>query len=424
MPGKIYLLGVNHTCASIELREKLAFRESHFAFANSGIFSHRTDELVLLSTCNRVEIVAYSKAPEITKRIIRAWSSVCGAPEEVIERNIYFKEEEEAVEHLFNTASSLDSMVLGEAQILGQIKEAYGRAVREGTSKTILNKLFHRAFFTAKEVRTKTRIGQSPISVSHVAIDAAKRIMGNFSGKTALIVGAGEMASLAARYLKSEGCSGFVHVNRTEEKAKEMAENTGGEALSLSSLETALEKADLVLCSSSAPGCLLYPEMFSRNRKKEILCIDIAMPRDIAPEVRKLPGITVMDLDDIQAEINKNKQKRAAETEKALNITRQQTVWFMGWKKSLLLQPTIVDLFEHTQKLANDELQKTLRKIGPVDGETEEALRLMLNSVLKKINHGPVSFIKSLQRQHGDVSRQISLLRSFFNLDEDKWKKK
>ncbi len=416
--GSIYLLGVNHACASIELREKLAFRESNFAFANFGIFSDRTDELALLSTCNRVEVLAYSKNPEITKKILRAWSSLCGAPEEIIEQNAYCKEEKEAVEHLFNTASSLGSMVLGEAQILGQMKEAYRRAVREGTSKTILNKLFHRAFFTAKEVRTKTRIGQSSVSVSHVAVDAAKRIMGNFSGKTALIVGAGEMACLAATYLKSEGCSGFVHVNRTEEKAQEMAAETGGETLPLSNLGEALGKADLVVCSSSAPSCLLYPEMFPRNRKKQILCIDIAMPRDIAPEVRGLPGITVMDLDDIQAEVDKNKQKRASEIEKALAITRQQALRFMGWKNSLLLQPTIVDLFEHTQKLANDELKKTLRKIGPVDAETEEALRLMLSSVLKKINHAPVSFIKSLQKQHGDVSGQISLLRSFFNLDE------
>jgi len=321
---------------------------------------------------------------------------------------------------VFMVASSLDSMIVGESQILGQLKGAFKLAVHEGTSKVVLNKLFHRAFFTAKEIRTKTKIGHSPVSVSHAAVEVAKRMLGTFSGKRVLLVGAGEMARQAVRHLKHEGCADFIYANRTPTNALPLVEESKGEVVSLSSLATTLASADLLICSSAAPKYLITPDFFSGRFQTELLCIDISMPRNIDPAVKSIANITLMDLDDIQLEIDKSKKKRSGEAGKAIKIIKRETTRFSDWRKSLSLKPTIADLFAQTQKIADDELKKTLRKIGPVDDETEEALRAMMGSVLKKINHRPVSFIKSLQKQHGDVSRQISLLRSFFNLDGEK----
>lgn len=418
--GKIYVLGLNHTCANLELREKLALQSETSLFMQAGFKLDKKAELVIISTCNRVEIVAYSADNDAPAKIIEIWAQLSGQPEDLIRQHIYIKEDKVAILHVFLVACSLDSMLLGESQILGQVKQAFAQAVKDGASKTILNKLFHRAFFTAKEVRTKTKIGCSSTSISHTVIDMAKNILAGFSGKKALIVGAGQMARLAALRLNESGCSELFFANRTEANARKLSIQIGGRAVKFNEIAKELETVDLLVSSCAGANYLITPSMFKNRKSTQLLAIDIGMPRNIDPEVGDIFGIRLLNLDDIQSEISNNKQKRTLEAEKALAILECQVNSFVEWKKALALKPTIADLFRHTEAIAQAEFKKTIRKIGPLDPEIEESMSAMLSSVLKKINHEPVTYIKRLHRQHGDVSRQIAMLRSFFNLDSKK----
>ena len=449
MTQNIFLAGINHNSASQDLREKFALPLGVKELLVAAKKTLGASEMALISTCNRQEIILVcepnsilSKAKDCAlEHIVAFWAQAIGQNKDELKKYAYCYNDKAAVNHLFQVAASLDSMLQGEPQILGQVKKAYAHAVKEGTSKVILNKLFHKSFYTAKRVFSHTQIGVSPVSVVFAALDLLKskltllnpssREHELLQDKKILILGAGETAELACKYLQDAGAKNIIIANRTLANAQKLVNQLAmhpgqcaGQACTLGEVEQVLPSVDIVLGTATLNKPLISTHMLfnalSFCNNLPFFIIDIALPRNIDPCLRGLAGVEFYDLDDLQELVEKSKQNRQEEARKALPIIEQEVDSFMLWLNSLALEPTIVDLLKRTQAIADAELAKTLKKIGPLDVQTVNALEAMLNAVVKKINHEPITFIKRVQQKHGNISRYIDILRSFFALDEKK----
>lgn len=425
MNKQIILIGLNHRTAGVDVREKFALTDiEHF---EKGLMANcPVHECMALSTCNRVEIIAVSKNVsdrEALDSLIQYWASACGGSAELLVENIYQYANMDAVRHLFTVACSLDSMVMGEPQILGQLKDAYRKAVDEGTAKTIINRLLHKSFSVAKRVRTETAIASSAVSISFAAVELAKKIFGNLEGKRAMMVGAGEMAELAVTHLLQNGVKDIIIANRTLSRAKELAESLGGEPIQIERMPERLPEVDIVISSTGSPVAVIkardVKDVLKKRKHKPMFFIDIAVPRDIDPDVNQLDNIYLYDIDDLKEVVEDNMAQRQEEATKARAVVDLETDTFSNWLKSLELQPTIVDLVDKTEEVALRELNKTLKKIGPVDAKTRKSLETLVLSVGRKSMHEPICFLKRRTQEEGSAERFIDLARRMFNLDDE-----
>ena len=423
MTHTIHLVGLNHRTADVDVREK-------YALTNVEDLEHRllcgpVREVLALSTCNRVEILAVTDpAPDAGEQLLTAWAGFCGQPVAGLAGHVYVHQGDKAVEHLFRVAGSLDSMVLGEPQILGQLKDSYRRAVESGTARVVVNRLLHKAFFVAKRIRSETGVASSAVSISYAAVELAKKIFGEMEDKTAMLVGAGEMAELAAVHLLNSGVERLVVVNRTLTRAEELAAQIGGEAAPLSELHTRLPEVDIVISSTGAPETVIRARdmhgVLKKRRHKPMFFIDIAVPRDIDPDVNQLDNVYLYDIDDLKDVVEENLAQRRDEALKAENIVAEEVAAFGHWLAGLALQPTIVELLRTGECVAERELQRTLRRLGPdVDDETRKALQTLVYSLTHKLYREPIVFLKRRTQEEGNAERFIHTVRRIFNLDRE-----
>ncbi len=417
----IVVVGLSHKTASVDIREKVAFAPTQMEKPLRTLLAlEDIAEAVIVSTCNRVEI--YISTRDIAggmARVKRFLADYHGIAPETLEPHLYAHHGEAAIRHVFRVASSLDSMVVGEPQILGQIKTAYGHAAEFKTSGIILNRFLHKAFSVAKRVRTETKIASSAVSVSFAAVELARKIFGDLSDKTVMLIGAGEMCELAAKHFLNNGVRGVMVTNRTYERAVKLAEEFEGKPVQFEDLFDQLHKADIVLSSTGATQFIIKPrdveEVIRRRKLKPMFFIDIAVPRDIDPKVNNVENVYLYDMDDLQGVVASNLQQRAEEAKKAEAIIDEEIGQFHKWLSNLEVTPTIVALrskFEETRKA---ELEKTLASWKDIPPDGAKRLDALTAAIINKLLHPPTATLKRAG-QGGRTDLYVDALRTLFEL--------
>ena len=417
----IVLLGINHKTAPVELRECIAFSGDESLTALQTL--HRRPniyEVLLFSTCNRVELLLVtdnkSRTISVTKDFIAEFNKI---PLEQFNDALYIHEGDEAVRHIFRVASSLDSMVVGEPQILGQIKDAYRMSTEIKSSGVILNRLLHRTFFVAKRIRTETGIGDRAVSISYAAVELGRKIFGKLAGKSVLLVGAGEMAELAVEHLIRNQASDIYVANRTFENGVELAKKFNGKAIRFEEIPGFLELTDIIISSTGSPDFVITRDqvknVIRKRRSRPIFFIDIAVPRDIDPRVNRLTNSYVYDIDDLQGVIEDNIEDRQREAIKGERIVDEAVISFRQWYDSLEVVPTIIALRNKMESIAEGEIQKTLQS-HRIPAESASAIQKMADSLIKKILHDPTIFLKK-NGMVEDKSLYIDTIRKLFKLE-------
>ena len=423
MNTDLYLIGLNYKTAPVEVRERFALTDP--AVLEKGVMdlTGNIRECMILSTCNRVELLAVGQG-NVQESLLDSWARARGESMDILQPYTYSYSGDKAVRHLFTVASSLDSMVLGEPQILGQLKDAYRDALERRQAKGILNRLLHKAFSVAKRVRTETAIASSAVSISYAAVELAKRIFDDMGKTHAMLIGAGEMAELAATHLVNAGIGSVRVSNRTYERAVQLARQYGGEAVPFADLLEHLVEVDIIISSTGAHEPIIWAkdmrDVLRKRKNKPMFFIDIAVPRDIDPGVNELDNIYLYDIDDLKEVIEENLASRREEALRGHDIVDEETKIFCSWMKSLKLQPTIVDIIQRGEYIAQTELERTMKKLSPMPDSTQRILSAMLSSVVKKLNHEPIMFLKRRFAEEEDLSVQyIAMVRRMFNLDND-----
>ncbi|OGP97753.1 MAG: glutamyl-tRNA reductase, partial [Deltaproteobacteria bacterium RBG_19FT_COMBO_52_11] len=390
---EIVLIGLSHKTAPVEIREKLCVPQGNVqeVLGRLAVFPGFREGLIL-STCNRLEVLAVEEwGEEGNARVQDLLAKMGGMGQEELRPYLYNRKGEEAVRHLFRVASSLDSMVLGEPQILGQVKEAYSQAVKNKLSGPILNKLFHRSFSVAKRVRTETKIASQAVSVSFAAVELARKILGNLDDKRALLVGAGEMSELAARHLISQGVREILVTNRTFSRAAELALEYKGKAVPFEDFPRQLKEVDIILSSTGSTHYIIRKEQLTeviRARKnRPMFFIDIAVPRDVDPKINEIDNVYVYDIDDLQGIVESNKGERKKEGEKAEAIVDQGVQAFNRWLSSLDVVPTILALRKRLEEIRQREVNKALSLLKNTSEEEQRILDDLTQSILNKVLH-------------------------------------
>jgi glutamyl-tRNA reductase len=421
--GKIVLLGLNHQTAPVELRECIAIPKNDTADALLALIRHEAiDEVVVLSTCNRVEVLMVTEnaaaAVDAATNFIAEFNRI---PRARFENSLYAREGSDAVKHLFKVAASLDSMILGEPQILGQIKEAYNTATQHKTTGVILNRLMHRAFFVAKKIRSETGIGDRAVSVSYAAIELGKKIFDTLEGRKALLVGAGEMAELAVEHLIRHKAGKLYVANRTFERAVKLATQFNGQPIQLEELSDILHDVDIIISSTGSSGYVIRPKQVKQimhsRKNRPLFFIDIAVPRDIDPAINRLNNVYVYDIDDLQGVIEENIEDRKKEAVKGERLIDEAVIRFRNWYDNLQIVPTIVDLRKKFDSIAAAELEKTVPALGTLSDKEREALNKMIASMINKMMHDPTQLLKS-EGKHINKSIYLDITRRLFKLDE------
>ena len=420
---KLLLTGVSHKTAPVEVRECLAFHEETLAAALKDLQARPgVTEAVILSTCNRVEITVTTEDdadPQVTVDSFLADHKPVSA--ETIAPHLYRYDGREAIHHLFRVASSLDSMVVGEPQILGQLKAAYTAAKDAGSVCGWLDGLMTRAFGVAKRVRSETGIGQMAVSVSYAAVELARKIFGSLSGRTIMIVGAGKMSELAARHLRRSGASHVFVTNRTYERAVEMAKLFQGTPVEYQRFIGMLPEVDILIASSGAPHYILHKEEMQRviaaRRNKPAFLIDIAVPRNIDPAVNDLDNVFLYDIDDLEEVVSANKRERMKEADRAEALVLDEVERMMARLKVVEITPTIIGLQEQLEQIRAAEIDKVRRRYGPFTPQQEEALEAATRAIVNKVAHGPISELR-VQAAKPDGAHAVALIKKVFHLQD------
>ncbi|MGB5194888.1 MAG: glutamyl-tRNA reductase [Polyangiales bacterium] len=414
------VVGLSHRTAPVEVRERLAVaptdlqRELREIATDSGL-----EEVVLISTCNRVELYATSANPleaarDAKQTLTKRLGDAAGEGVLYQERGI------DAVRHVFRVASSLDSLVVGEPQILGQVKDAFDAAKEAGTIGTLLGRCFTQAFATAKRVRNETGIAEGTVSVSSIACELAKKIFGNLEGRQTLLLGAGEMGESAARSLRQTGTNLHI-INRSEERAQMLAIACDGRAVPYERLATELSDADVVIASTASPQFILTPQLMKSvvrtRRHRPLFIIDIAVPRDVDPRVGNMDNVFVYDVDDLQQVAEENLAVRAREAALAERIIEDEVESFLSWRRSLELAPTIVALRKRFGQVAEEELRRALPRLGGLGESDRAVLEAMSRSLVNKLLHQPMTELKAGAGEP-DGALLIDAVRRLFALSE------
>jgi glutamyl-tRNA reductase len=418
------LIGVNHKSCPVEVRERLAIPESKLPDCCRDLSAHPgIEEAMILSTCNRVEMITHTMNGSADLRGFLHDHFHLTAAE--LDSHLYEFREKEAVRHVFRVASSLDSMVVGEAQILGQVKEAYATARAIGSVRGQLDQLFNRAFAVAKRVRTETAVGSSSVSIASVAVELAKKIFGSLQGKNVFIVGAGKMSELAARHLIAHGCESIFVSNRTYDRAVGLAHRFNGQAIKFDDLYDNCDKADIVITSTGSPQAIFRREhgeqFLSRRKNKPMFFIDIAVPRDVSPEMAKLDGIFAYDIDDLQQAVSSHVADRRKEAELAEAIIASEVEKFESRFEDRLhtldVVPTIVSLQDHLETIRQAEIERVRSRMGPLTPEQEMAVEALTRGIINKVMHTPITTLKTAARG-AEATTVIDVVRRLFNLHD------
>jgi len=419
----IVLVGLNHKTAPLAVREKLfaGCREEANLLADL-LMIDGVREILHLSTCNRVELVASVDEIPATIHALKSFlTRYGGLTDDEAVCCLYAYQDEEAIKHLFRVTSSLDSLVMGEAQILGQVKEAYRLALTQNATGIALNRLMHRAFRTAKRVRTETGIAANPVSVSFAAVELAKKIFGTLSGKKTLVIGAGEMAELTCTHLIGNGAEDMTVANRSLAQAELLAEKYHGKAVGLNALDEALCDADIVISSTGAPSYIVTEEMVRhclRKRKNRLLfLVDIAVPRDIDPAADGIENVYLYNIDNLQDIVDENMKNRRRESLKAQQIVVEEVAQYVNWLKELEAVPTIVSLRGKAEGIVKLELEKASGWMGNLENGDREKVEALINGIVNKILHAPVTVMKE---ESADFDSQdiVAAARQLFRLDD------
>lgn len=418
----IVVVGLSHKTATVEIREKVAFSPTRMEEPLTQLVSiPDITEGLIVSTCNRVEIYAVTRdiAAGIA-RIKRFLADYHGLDMEMLESHLYAYHGEEAIRHVFRVASSLDSMVVGEPQILGQIKSAYGYAAEYRSSGIILNRFLHKAFSVAKRVRTETKIASSAVSVAFAAVELARKIFNDLSDKTVMLIGAGEMCELAAKHFLNNGVRGLMVTNRTYERAVKLAEEFAGRAVPFDDLLDQLHRADIILSSTGAPHTIIgardLDEVMRRRKHRPMFFIDIAIPRDIDPAVNDLDNVYLYTVDDLQEVVQANLAQRAEEARKAEGIVDQEIGQFHKWLSSLEVTPTIVALRRKFDEIRRGEVEKTLAGWKDAPPDAAKRLEICTTAIMNKLLHPPTAILKK-GGQGGRTGLYVDALRTMYDLD-------
>jgi len=419
----LVLIGVNHRTAPVEVRERFAISEARLPEAVKELASYPgIEEGMIVSTCNRVELLA--RTVNGTADLDGFMRQLYGFDPQPYRQYLYEYRQREAVQHVFRVASSLDSMVVGEPQILGQVKEAYATARAVGAVNSQLDALLSRAFAVAKRVRNETAVATSAVSIASVAVDLAKKIFGNLEGKSVYLVGAGKMCELAARHLVAHGAKQIYVANRTYERAVALAAKFNGEAIPFEQLYETIPRADIVISSTGAPHAIFrkeHGELFlSRRRNRPMFFIDIAVPRDIDPEMNKLDGIFVYDIDDLQQVVSSHVADRRVEADHAESIVQLEVDKFQARLQTLDVVPTIVSLQEHLETVRQAEIDRVRGRLGALTPEQELAVEALSRGIINKIMHTPITTLKSAARESSEATTVIDLVRKLFGLRDAK----
>lgn len=427
---KILLVGLSHKTAPVEIRERLDFnnntlRSALTHFDQNHTQAHLTDvrEGVIVSTCNRMEVYSLvRKRKTANQAIVDLLGHVCETPADHFARYLYFREEANAVRHLFRVAAGLDSMVLGEPQILGQITNAYEAALGQRSAGTVLSKLFTAAIHAGKRVRTETRIGVNPSSISSVAASLAAQRLGDLVDHKVLLIGAGEMGAIAVRALMKRGVTNITVVNRTFENAQNLAREWNGKAATFQQLPEEMVAANIIITSTGAPHTilnkkLLAPVMAARS-DRPLFLIDIAVPRDIDPDVAEIPNVYLHDIDDLQGQADDNVQARRAEIPQVEQIVTEEVAQFLNWYASLDVVSTITDLRGQIEDVRLRELELLFNRLSHLDERERELVKTMSHRLVNKILHHPTLRLKDEAAQ-GNGATYVSVVRELFALEVD-----
>ncbi|NJN93277.1 MAG: glutamyl-tRNA reductase [Anaerolineales bacterium] len=425
---KILLIGLSHKTAPVEVREKLAFTHTmlrsaltHFDHTHPQAHLEDVREGVILSTCNRLEVYALVRNPEVAEQaIVDFLGRACSVSPNLFRQHLYINHDEMATRHLFRVAAGLDSMVLGEPQILGQITEAYEAALSQGAAGTVLSALFRAAIHTGKRARTETAISVNPASISSVAAALANQLLGDLSERQVLLIGAGEMGAIAVRALQRRGVKKVVVANRTYKNAEQLAKAWDGQAITFQQLPEALAAADIVISSTGAPHTILNRELLepamAERPARPLFMIDIAVPRDIDPNVTELPHVHLCDIDDLQSQAADNVRERAEEIPHVEAIVANELAGFLDWLASLDVVSTITDLRRQIEELRQRELERLFHRLDLSEHE-RELIATMSHRLVNKILHEPTLRLKQ-ESANGNGAIYISTMRQLFLLDE------
>ena len=411
----LVLIGVNHKTAPIELRERLAISREDLPEATRALAAEPgVAECMILSTCNRVELLAVVDSPstDLAGFLHRhfALDPARLAP------HLYEHRDREAVEHLFRVASSLDSMVVGEPQILGQVKEAFAVARASGAVAGQLEHLLQSAFAAAKKVRSETEIGANSVSIASVAVDLARKIFGSLQGRAIFLVGAGKISELAARHLVRQGAGTILVANRTLERARRMAEPFGGRVIPIEQLYDAASQADIVISSTSAPHTIFKLEhgqiFLRRRRNRPMFFIDLAVPRDVDPAMGELEGIFVYDIDDLQQVAAEHMAGRSREASDAETLIAAEVERFHRWRLTVNAAPAIVELQRQAEEIRHAELHRVQSRLGSLSAEQAAAVEALTHGLVNKFLHPPIQALKRAAREN-DAARLEALCETW-----------
>jgi len=421
---RICHVGLNHKTAPVELRERLAVPEKDIAaILQTKISRSSIREASLLSTCNRVEMTVVTHDPDSAIALVHEWfARKSGMDIEQVSPHLYSYTTDDAVRHLYAVASGLDSLVLGEPQIFGQVKASYEQALAANTAGHILHRLYQSTFAAAKRARSETAIGKQSVNISSCAVELAKRIFDDLTGKTVMLIGAGEMAELAARHLRGNGCSQILVANRTLERARNLAIEFEGHALTLEQLPDYLDSADIVISSTGANTYVLLPETvknaMTKRKGRPMFLVDIAVPRDIDPRISDIGGAYVYDndIDDLQQVVQGNRENREKESLQARNLLQEEEKHFLQWLKSLESVPLIRSVQQHSEFIRQDEWQKAQRYLKDLSPEQNEAVDRFSRALMKRFLHPTLRTLKTLpDDMEGDLL--MGATRKLFDLE-------
>jgi len=420
---KLVVCGINHNTAPVEVRERVAFEPQSLPAALRELSGRAgVEEAMILSTCNRVEVAVAADDEADAGGAVEQFLAESRKVEPAFLRpHLYRHEDREAIRHLFRVAASLDSMVVGEPQILGQMKGAYAEAKAHGALGGQLETVLTRAFSVAKRVRSETDIGRSAVSVSFVAVELAREIFGSLAGKRVLIVGAGKMSELAARYLHRSGANQIFVTNRTHDRAVEMAKLFNGSIVEYDRFLARLPEIDIVITSSGAPHYILRKEEMRRvieaRRNRPVFLIDIAVPRNVEPAVNDLDNVFLYDIDDLQRVADSNRCERLKQAEEAEQIIEEEVERMVSRLKAREVTPTIVGLQQRLEELRQGELERARGRLGALTPQQEEAVEALTRGLINKIAHAPIAEMRR-QAASPDGLQTIDVIRRVFRLDE------
>ncbi|HEV2276321.1 MAG TPA: glutamyl-tRNA reductase [Acidobacteriaceae bacterium] len=413
----IVLLGVNHKTAPIELRERLAISPAQLQEATRSLLNFPgIEECLIVSTCNRVELLTHQDSG--TAPLLNFLEAYFRIDPKLIRPHLYEYREGDAIRHLFRVASSLDSMVIGEPQILGQVKDSYTAARAVGSVRSNLDRLLQRAFTVAKRVRSETQIGSSSVSIASVAVELAQKIFGSLEGKKILLVGAGKMSELAARHLMSQGVASVLVANRTQQRADNMAGQFGGRAIRFEDLYATADQADIIITSTGAPQAIFRKEhaqqFLQRRRGHPMFFIDIAVPRDVDPEVNRLDGVFLYDIDDLQSVASSHLDERSKGAELAEAMIAAEVEEYLRRLQALNVVPEIQQLQRSVEAIRQAEFSRMEKRLQGLTAEQQAAVEHLTRSLVNKLLHHPLQAIKGAAKEGNAAA--VEAIRQAFGL--------